>query len=253
MVPDWYSPQPGRRGIPSQGPQDTRGPREGVSGPASLPRQLPASCGQPVRLSGSLSAGIASHLLPGPPRSPRSRETPLPAGRGAAGGARAGEPPSARVYAWTSAHPLRPHLLVHERGWRQPPPRVLQARAPQGPSGESVNCLPHTKREVRFPERSPATARQLECELFSVPLSRVALGKASKAPGDRGAGLEGHTGTRHSVREWSLRGRCHGPGAPANRSAARGGSGGIRIPGRTLREMPTAGPRRRDFLHPQKQ
>lgn len=238
-------PLPGTPGHPrTQG----RGVRPGLPASAA-PGQLRAAC-PTVRIP------VCRDSQPPPagsPRSPRSRETPLPAGRGAAGGARAGEPPSARVYAWTSAHPLRPHLLVHERGWRQPPPRVLQARAPQGPSGESVNCLPHTKREVRFPERSPATARQLECELFSVPLSRVALGKASKAPGDRGAGLEGHTGTRHSVREWSLRGRCHGPGAPANRSAARGGSGGIRIPGRTLREMPTAGPRRRDFLHPQKQ
>lgn len=68
-----------------------------------------------------------------------------------------------------------------------------------------MNCLPHTEREGRSPERSPATARQLECELYSVPLSRAALGKASKAPGDRGAGLQGHTGTRHSVREWSSR------------------------------------------------
>ena len=105
-----------------------------------------------------------------------------------------------------------------------------------------MNCPLHAKREGRSPGRSPATARQLECKLYSVPLSHVAPGKASKAPGDRGAGLEGHTGTRHAVREWSLTGRHHGPRALANRSAARGGSGGIGIPGRTLREMPTADP-----------
>lgn len=77
-----------------------------------------------------------------------------------------------------------------------------------------------------------------------LPLSQVAVGKASKAPGNETAGLEGPRGTRGSAGDRSLTDPKAQGHLQSNQLPSAGGAGGSGVPGRTLRETSTADPHR---------
>ena len=150
-----------------------------------------------------------------------------------------------------SARPpdARPHPPIQESGWGRPLPpgplrRVRELSSRHRERGQAPGCGP--------PRPDGKASRDVRPS--HVPLSQVTMGKASKAPGDKTAGLKGPRGTCCSAGIGARQSCPKAQGAPAKQSAAPWGGRARRDP----RQDPQGDthhrpPQMTGLLHPREQ
>lgn len=179
----------------------SRGDRHPLLGPPGS-WSAPARCkawalcrGPPIPPSGFPAHGDSR---PPPARCPPNpgAERPLcPVGWDAAGGGQAGEPPAAQVSSPPGCQAPSSH-----------PRKQVGATTAPAPLGRVRELSSRRRERGQAPARGPPCPdgrASWDVRLSRVPLSQVTVGKASKAPGDKTAGLKRPRGTRCSAGDWS--------------------------------------------------
>lgn len=183
-MPSRTQPPAGETGILSWDPQDPGAPPPGA-------RPGLSAAGRPSHCLDSLPTGTAGHLLPGAPPNPGAERPLCPVGWDAAGGGQAGEPPAAQVSSPPGCQAPSSHPRKRVGATTAPAPlgRVRELSSRRRERGQAPACGPPC----------PDGRASWDVRLSRVPLSQVTVGKASKAPGDKTAGLKRPRGTRCSA------------------------------------------------------